>query len=257
MKNDYRISLWNYHFYRQVASETLCARSSRPGSLERVIGSIRDAGYGVELFPGWFDTDNLYHPIYRKRLRMLTSDMASSLHGGGPATLEQHQLQIDTAAETESDVIVVHIDHMKLGGEEPDFTFAQEVLDLAHERGITIALETGPLSILQRALKNLRQLAICLDTGHVYHYRETMKAFVDALKYDICHLHVEDSLDGKTEHYVPGTGIISSEDWRYLFENLEEIDFNGAWVFEIRPRTPLQHAEQARRFLTEILRNKS
>ncbi len=217
-----------------------------------MVSGIRDAGYGVELFPRWFDEENLYDSINRKRLKMLTADMPSSLHGGGPDTLERHLLQIDTAADTESDVIVVHIDHMKLGGEEPDFGFAQKVVDLAHDRGVTVALENGPLPVLVRALENLQGLRICLDTGHVYHHPEPMKACLDSLKQDICHLHIQDTL-GSTDHYVPGSGIIPVEDWRYLFDSLEKIRFDGAWVLEIRPRKPLQYAEQTRMFFSELL----
>jgi sugar phosphate isomerase/epimerase len=243
MEMHYRVSLWNYLFYH------------RPGSLERVVEDVRDAGYGVELFPRWFDEDNLYDPVYRERLRMLVGDMPSSLHGGGPDTMEQHQLQIETAADTESDVIVVHTSHMRLEGQEPEFTFAQNVLDLANERGVTIALETGALSILERALRNLNGLRICLDTGHVYHHPEPMQAFVDALRKDICHLHIEDSL-GETEHYAPGTGIIPIDDWRYLLEKLDETGFNGASVLEIRPRKPLQHAEATKVFFEELVLKK-
>ncbi len=240
METNYRLSLWNYLFYHN------------PGTLERVIAEIRDAGYGVELFPRWFDEENLYDPINRRRLKTLVGDMPSSLHGGGPDTMERHQLQIETAADTESDVIVVHIGHMKLAGERPDLAFAQEVVDLANDRGITIALENGPLPILERAITNLEGLRICLDVGHVYHTPDPMKAFVDTLKQDICHIHIQDPLDD-SDHYVPGTGIIPPDDWRYLFENLTETGFDGACVLEIRPRKPLQHAEQTRTFFTQIL----
>ncbi len=235
---DYRISTWDYLFYH------------RPGTLEGVIGEIRDAGYGVEVFPRWFDEDDLFKPIYRQRLRILVGDIPSSIHGAGPETMDHHQAQIDTAADTESDVIVVHLNHMRLAGEEPDFLFAQEVLDRAQQRGIIIALENGPLPLLQRASENLRGLRFCVDTGHVYHHPEPMRTVLDTLGEDICHLHIEDTL-GNSDHYVPGTGTIPMDDWRYLLQKTEEIGFSGAWVLEIRPRRPLQHAEQTMTFLNQ------
>ena len=121
---------------------------------------------------------------------------------------------------------------------------------MADQSGITIALENGDLGVLKRALQNLRGLKICLDVGHVYFTTNTMKEFVDALVGDICHLHIQDTL-GEKDHYVPGTGIIPMEDWRYLFEGLKEKGFKGASVLEIRPRSPMQHAEQTVEFFSE------
>jgi sugar phosphate isomerase/epimerase len=237
MKHNYRISLWNYFHYHA------------PGVLERVIGSIRDEGYGVEIWPGWFEENNIFDPIHRRRLKLLIGDMPSSIHGGGQDDLEYQQLQIDTAADTNSDVIVVHSGNLRLGGEDPDLEFAQEVLDRAAARGITIALENGDLRTLERALDKLNGLRICLDVGHVYFTSNSMQDFVDSLAVDICHLHIQDTL-GEMDHYVPGTGIIPIEDWAYLFEKLEESGFNGASVLEIRPRSPMQHAQQTREFFS-------
>lgn len=243
MELNYRISMWNYFHYHQ------------PGSLERVIGGIRDAGYGIEIWPGWFDENNIFDPIYRRRLKMLIGDMPSSIHSGGPDTIEHHTLQIDTAADTDSDIIVVHPDHMKLKAGETDFEFAQEVLDLAGEQGIILALENGSLATLTTALENLKGLKICLDVGHVYFTPDPMKAFVDALKHEICHLHIQDTL-GKIDHYVPGTGIIPVSDWNFVFDSLEALNFNGAAVLEIRPRQPLQHAEQTMAFFDRLFDEK-
>ena len=238
MELKYRISLWNYFHYHAV------------GSLERVVDQIRKAGYGVEIWPNWFEEQNLFDPIFRPRLRALLSDMESSIHGGGPDTFDNHKMQIDTAAETGSDVVVVHSGHMRLG-ENPDFAFAQEVVDYARERDVTIALENGALPVLKRALENVEGLKICLDVGHVYFTPDPMKSFVDSLRKHICHLHIQDTL-GEMDHYVPGTGIIPREDWRYLFRCLDEEGFSGAAVLEIRPRTPLQDAELTKRFFDDL-----
>jgi len=240
MKLNYRISLWNYFHYHGV------------GSLERVIAGIRDAGYGVEIWPTWFDEPNLFDPLYRRRLKMLIEDMPSSIHGCGPATVEHHQQQIDTAADTESDVIVVHADHMKLNATSSDFEFAQSILDMADERGIVLALENGPLHILASAVDNLEGLGICLDTGHVYFTPDPLKAFLDRLKRDICHLHIQEKL-GDADHYVPGTGDIPLHDWNYLLDCLEAVNFSGAAVLEIRPRDPLLIARDTKAFFDRLL----
>jgi len=240
MEMDYRISLWNYFHY------------NRPGTLERVIGEIRDAGYGVEIWPRWSDEGNLFDPIYRERLKLLIGDMPSSIHGGSPGSLEQHLLQIETAAETDCDVIVVHPGQIKVDNGNRDYEFAQQVVDLARDRGIVIALENGPLEVLQSAVARVEGLGICLDVGHIYSTPNTMTEFVDSLRHNIRHLHLQDTL-GSTDHYVPGTGRIPRSDWGYLFRCLVEENFHGAAVLEIRPRNPLQHAEQTREFLKEVL----
>jgi sugar phosphate isomerase/epimerase len=156
------------------------------------------------------------------------------------------------AAETDSDVIVVHAEHMKLKPPNPDFEFAQSILDLAAERGIVLALENGPLGILSTALDNLKGLGICLDTGHVYFTPDPLKAFVDRLRKDICHLHIQEKL-GSADHYVPGTGDIPLDDWNYLLDNLKAVNFSGAAVLEIRPRDPLLNAQDTKLFFDRLL----
>ncbi len=240
MRLNYRISLWNYFHYHGV------------GTLESVIESVRNAGYGVEIWPGWFDEQNLFDPAHRSRLKALIGDIPSSIHGGGPDTIEHHRQQIDTAADTNCDVVVVHSGHMRLGPGDPDLDFAREVLDLATTRGIVLALENGPLETLLRATQHLDELAICLDVGHAYFSPDPLRAFIDRLKHKICHLHLQDILED-SDHYVPGTGNIPRDDWEYLFRNLDEIGFEGASVLEIRPRDPLQHAAQTRLFLDQLL----
>ena len=41
--------------------------------------------------------------------------------------------------------------------------------------------------------------------------------------------------------------------WRLFLQTLEEIQFSGAAVFEIRPRTPLQTVEAAIAFLDQAV----
>ncbi len=240
MEISYRISLWNYFHYHE------------PGTLETVIAQIREAGYGVEIWPRWFGENDIFEPVNRRRLKGLLSDIPSSIHGGRPDTIDNHRKQIETAAVTGSDVIVVHPDQVRLNVDPPDYDFCQEVVSMAREKDVVIALENGPLAILENALRNVEDLGICLDVGHVYFTPDPMASFVDSLKEDICHLHLQDTL-GEIDHYVPGTGIIPESDWMYLFEALEEVGFEGAGVLEIRPRNPIQHAEMAGEFFAGLL----
>ncbi len=93
----YSISLWNFYHYANLPS------------LERFIPTIRELGYGIELWGTWKEENDLYDPVGRKRVKPLVQDMTVSLHTtGGNQTFERHQKQIDAAADFGAPVIVLH-----------------------------------------------------------------------------------------------------------------------------------------------------
>ena len=239
----YRISLWNYTHYANT------------GSLEETVQECAQAGFGVELWPDWKDDRRLFSPIYRERLRLLLSDIPSSFHGSGARTMEEHQEQIDCAAYTRSDVIVVHPNSLNLAPPQPDYPFAREVVARAAERQVTIALENGPLPLLADAIAHIESLGICFDTGHAYCAQikagkpsPSIAEYLDILKPRLVHLHLQDAYPD-TDHYTLGTGMMSPADWELLLLTLAEINYRGAAVFEIRPYRPLQTAAQSIAFL--------
>jgi len=236
MQLNYRISMWNYTHY------------SRRMGLEEMVREIADAGYGIELWPAWREDGDLHNPVYRDRLKLLLSDIESSWHTGAVNDFEGNKTQVDTAAAVGSDVVVVHPGTIQVDGDTPDYGLARGVVDYAKEQNVTIALENGPLDVLTRALEQVDGLAICIDTGHIYFTEQPMEAYLDALKHRLVHLHVQEA-EASSDHYVPGTGVIPKDDWNLFLQTLEEIQFSGAAVFEIRPRTPLQTAEAAIAFL--------
>jgi sugar phosphate isomerase/epimerase len=242
MGRDYRISLWNYTHY------------SNTGSLEQAVKECSDAGYGVELWDYWKDDRDLFGPVHRERLRVLLKPVQVSFHSGGVKDLVGHMKQIETAQACGCDVIVVHADNLRVGSEQ-DFDFAREVVALAGEHGVTLALENGPLWMIERALENVEGLSFCLDTGHTYHEEMrpgsspgSMRPYLDAFKTRLVHLHLQDWIP-EGDHYSVGTGIIPRADWEYLLGALDEIKFSGALVIEIRPRGPLLLARDSVQFL--------
>ena len=200
----------------------------------------------------------------RDRLKKLLKGVPSSWHGGGPDIFQE----IDTASYVGSDVIVGHAGNFHLEGKNPDFAFAKRVLDYAKGKNVTMVMENsaggGFLPDLKKAIEELDDLKICLDTGHIYVYDEpnaSMKAYVDALKNRLHHLHLNDFLNHPVrdytggsypEHFIPGTGIMPREDWLYLFRALEEVNFRGAAVLEIRPRVPLETARETVKFFKAL-----
>jgi len=246
MHLDYRVSLWNYTHYAHT------------GSLEETVRECAESGFGVELWPDWKDDRHLFSPLYRDRLRLLLANVPSSFHGSGARTLEEHEEQIDCAAYTRSDVIVVHPSTLHLGEPQPDYGFAREVVARAAEQQVIIALENGPLPVLAEAIAQVEGLGICFDTGHAYLAElkagkapPSLATYLEVLKRRLVHLHLQDPLPD-TDHYTLGTGVLSGPDWELLLATLEEINYQGAAVFEIRPYRPLQTAHQSIAFLEAL-----
>ena len=250
MKLQYAISLWNYSHYPGT------------GTLEQELGRIRELGYGVELWAQWQSGPSLYEKSERARLKAALGGMPVSLHSAIVRSFDEQRAQIDAAQDLGAGVLVVHSDEFYAGdGRELDATLCRDEVAYAGERGVCIALENGQLPFLEQALAAVEDLRICLDVGHVYLTDATMQAFLDGLKGRIVHLHLQDILTpaevglpgAGMDHYTPGTGGISLEDWHLLAATLQELDFDGTAVFEIRPRNPYQTASLGRRFFDGLL----
>jgi sugar phosphate isomerase/epimerase len=250
MKLQYAISLWNYSHYPGT------------GTLEQELGTIRELGYGVELWAQWQNGPSLYEKAERARLKAALGGMPVSLHSAIVRSFDEQQAQIDAAHDLGAGVLVVHSDEFYAGdSRELDVTLCRDVVAYAGERGVCIALENGQLPFLEQALAVVEDLRICLDVGHVYLTGDTMPAFLAELKGRIVHLHLQDILTpaelglpgAGMDHYTPGTGGIPLEDWHLLAATLDEIDFDGTAVFEIRPRNPYQTASLGRRFFDGLL----
>ena len=61
----------------------------------------------------------------------ILSGVRSSWHTGGEKTLENYRRQIDTVAQVGSRILVMHAANLSLDGPDPDFDFADQVLDYA------------------------------------------------------------------------------------------------------------------------------
>lgn len=246
---NFYISMWNYEAY------------TRPWRLEDAVHEVVEAGYGIELWPWWKDQKQLFAPENRERLKNLLRDVPSSLHSGEINGISDYFKQIDAAADTGSSVLVVHAPQLQVA-EEPDFGFAREVVAYGREKGVLIALENGELTHLARAVEELDDLVICLDTGHVYcsaARERPMQEFVDALKWRIRHLHLQDvylkpdtRIAVNDSHRTPGYCDIPREDYEYLLEGLSEVGFTGAAVLEVRPFTPVEIAQQSKLFFESL-----
>jgi sugar phosphate isomerase/epimerase len=250
MKIQYANSLWNFSHY------------DRNATLEEELARIRELGYAVELWNRWPGRESLFASSQRASLKAALAGMPVSLHTGFAYTLAEQQAQIDAARDLGARILVVHPDEFFAGGQRDrlDVPLCREVVRYGARQGVRIALENGKLAFLEEAFAAVEGLGFCLDIGHIYKTPHSLSDYLDALKGNLIHLHLQDILPADEEtlphagvdHYAPGTGGIPREDWALLAATLQEIDFQGTAVFEIRPRNPYQTAFQGRCFLEGV-----
>jgi sugar phosphate isomerase/epimerase len=247
----YSVSLWNYTHYADAPS------------LERICASLREYGYGIEVWPAWHDDKDLFDVPGRQRLKHALQGMPVTLHTTMEAnTIDRHKKQIDAAAAAGAGLVVIHpTDLAPKGSSTLDVALARDAVAYGHENGVRLALENGRQAFLVEAANKVDGLGICLDVGHVYLHQETMSGFLNELKGRLIHLHIQELLSEvemerlpgtMKDHYIPGTGSIPRADWELLVRTLREIDYDGMAVFEIQPRRPLQTALLARCFLNDL-----
>jgi len=124
----------------------------------------------------------------------------------------------------------------------------EEILKFCEHWGIKVVLEntlpgkTGDsipeiLEIIKKF--NSKNLGICLDTGHyniassLYNHSEVAECLPEIKDY-LCHLHIHDNFGKNDDHSLPYEGNI---DWKGLIKGLKEINYQGAFMFELRKKT--------------------
>ncbi len=262
MEIHYAVSLWNWTHYTGVPS------------LEHALRALRQLGYGAEFWDRWNDRENLYDEGELRQLKSVVQDMKISLHTAHKKfysttdKMSLHKKQIDAATELGAELIVLHPtdlgyikDEHGKGDSHPDVSLTREIVTYASEKGVRLTLENGPLGFLAETMEQVEDLGFCLDTGHVYRTPHSLSDYLDTFKSRLMHIHLEDVLSPaetdlpgiKSDHYTPGSGGISMDDWQLLTEVLQEIDYRGVAVFEIRPRNPFQTALMATRFMQSLI----
>ncbi len=251
MNITYAVSLWNYTHYTDSPS------------LERICASLRAHGYGIEVWPQWHDEPDLFAEEGRLRLQNALQGMPVTLHTSMVAnSFDRHQKQIDAAHAVGAPLVVIHPTDVYADGTKTlDVALARDVVAYGREQGVLLALENGRRSFLADAVSRVDGLCVCLDVGHVYLHDETMSDFLVELKDKLIHLHIQELLSDvelthlpntMKDHYIPGSGTIPRADWELLGRTLREIDYDGALVFEIQPRRPLQTALLGKQFLHTV-----
>ncbi len=110
----------------------------------------------------------------------------------------------------------------------------------AEPKGVTIAVEDIPRTCLGNCSSDMKKLIsrhtalrVCFDTNHLLDQRNV--DFVRELGDKIVTLHVSDYDFCNERHWLPYEGKV---DWVELTEALEEVGYNGVWMYEIGFKAP-------------------
>ena len=132
--------------------------------------------------------------------------------------------------------------------------------ELAASLGICLALENGPIEVLEEVMdfavrENLQKsLGICIDTGHASMHTdrdpENVLKHLRTFREHLVQLHIHDNLGTKDDHFLPGTGCVP---WPAVMEILGDKRQSLPFVFELKtPGSPAEALKESVRFLTQL-----
>ena len=179
------------------------------------------------------------------------------------------KLAIDAAEFLGSDCVSLWSGVVRDKAAEPEvwdrlIVSLQEVLDYAHDRGVTIGLEPEPgmfvdsmarFADLQKRL-NTSNLKLTLDVGHLHCLRETpIVDYIAKWKGEIVNIHIEDMRVGIHEHLMFGEGEM---DFSPIIAALRQANYRGGIHVELSRHShegPTA-AQRAYDFLSPLLAGK-
>ena len=227
-------------------------------SFEQECQYLQSLGFGIELWPTIKGHEECrYNRRNWPRLIAATQGMLVSLHGRtDKPTLEQWNEQIECAKVLDAH-IVTDLDNMGLvkGPKSNGDGYAEEVVKLAEQRGVTLCLETGRLETLKEIGKRFPSVRYCLDTGYAnLDADHSFKEYVDELAPRVKHLHLTDNYGQMDDHEPPGLqGGIPRENWECLLKGLDKYDNEIVGSFEMCPCAPGVLIRQASEFIFDTL----
>lgn len=208
------------------------------------------SGLGVEVWPTRGLNDP---PPSRDEVLRLTAVCRqapfASVHMRGlywhwnPATLRK---EIDLTSDLGAQTLVIHPACLGLATPDDrlDVPRIRGAADYAARRGVRLALENmrNGAWALDRVLAEIgtdlaaTNLGICVDVGHAFLSTdlgpEPIGAYLERYREQVIHLHLHDNEGTADDHLVVGDGRI---DWPSLMRTLDDVEFSGTCVFEVRP----------------------
>ncbi len=164
----------------------------------------------------------------------------------GNAFLEKCLKQIDAGLRIGIKTFVIHPSSEPNEPEEREARMLASIENMTvlskhcHENGAVLAVENLPRTCLGncfeemlRFIKEVPYLQMCFDTNHLL--GQTTEVFLDGLlaggmKGKIRTIHVSDYDFINERHWMPLEGKV---DWELLISKLEELDYNGVFMYEL------------------------
>lgn len=136
----------------------------------------------------------------------------------------------------------------------------KECLEMAISRGLRLAIEPLPMSIVSTSDSYLRladeirsnDFGILIDTSHLFYQRESLSVAIEKVKGQLFGFCACDNDGVQDFHWAPGKGNI---DWREVLRTLKKADYEGYVDLEINVADePDLTYLNAREYLENILK---
>ncbi len=189
--------------------------------------------YGVNIWSLHIPFSQVYHPALLEKEK---SD----------AFMEHALQEIEAGIRIGAKTIVIHPSSEPNAPEDRERLMQTAIKNLTvfsnycHEHGAVLAVENLPRTCLcncsaelLRLVKEVPHLQICFDTNHSL--IQSNVEFLDDLikngmKGKIRTIHVSDYDFVDERHWMPKEGV---NDWEAILSKLEELDFNGVFLYEL------------------------
>ncbi|HKL12358.1 MAG TPA: sugar phosphate isomerase/epimerase [Halanaerobiales bacterium] len=175
-------------------------------------------------------------------------DLTSMNPGIRKESIKQHIKAIEIASFLEANLMVVHTGSYYPGdkkgsenGKNRLYKSLNKILPYAEQHDIIIALENYPVgeNAIFNSPENVKKilgdfnskfLKITLDIGHANLTKISAVEYLNKLKEEIVHLHINDNFGQADEHLIPGKGNI---DYKKLLQTIKEINYDKIGIFEL------------------------
>lgn len=259
---DYGISTWSF-----------LSSDSGEKDLVKIIQIAKDNDFGLELWLDWEIDPEIFQKKNWTQLETLLKDMKNlTLHSRLLYSSDEKVLfeEIDFCSFLGAELIVFHPlsfgfpigtgdFFLNLEGTDSAWDLLCRSVEYAATQSVKIALENGPLNLLVTAFRNVsskigtESFGICLDTCHaqmhLHRYPHPLKEYLSQLGSVINHIHVSDCRGESDDHLPPGKGTI---DWQDFLHQLNQMNFQGTLILEIKDNNPIECAIKTRDFLEKL-----
>lgn len=223
-------------------------------SFEMECDFLKSLGYGIEIWPSIRGhNDCRFEKRNWSRLKDATNDMKVALHGrvDGP-TLKEWKEQI-LCAKYLSAKMTTHPESLCISDtlDIADWDFAKDVVKIAQENDVPLAVEMGTLPAMLEIGEKLDYITYCFNTGHANIDEEnSFKDYVDKLGDRVDFVHLTDNYGNIDDHQPPGIGSgIKKQDWQYLLDTLAKNGKDITAAFEMYPSMPGLLIKRAQDFM--------